>query len=80
MEMAEELLAKRCDMQLTWTRRDLNQLADELTNKKIDSFDAKFWIAFKGEKLKWRVLDKLLSHAGGYCSEAGPYNKVWEVP
>ena len=67
MEMAEELSSKRCDMQLTWIRRDLNQLADDLTNEKFDSFDAKFRIPL--EELRWHVLDKLLSHADGYYSE-----------
>ena len=69
MEMAEELSAKRCDMQLTWIRRDLNQLADDLTNEKFDSFDAEFRIPLKGVELKWRVLDKLLGHADGYYNE-----------
>ena len=35
MELAEELSAKNCELQLQWIRRDLNQLADDLTN---DSF------------------------------------------
>ena len=69
MEMAEELSAKRCDMQLTWIRRDLNQLADDLTNEKFDSFDSQFRIPLKGEELKWRVLDRLLGHADGYYNE-----------
>ena len=32
LELAEELAAKKCDLSLTWIRRDLNQLADDLTN------------------------------------------------
>ena len=52
MEMAEELSAKRCDMQLTWIRRDPNQLADDRTNEKFDSFDAEFRIPLKGVELK----------------------------
>ena len=69
MEMAEELSAKRCDMQLTWIRRELNQLADDLTDEKFDSFDARLRIPLKGEELRWLVLDKLLSHADGYYKE-----------
>ena len=69
METAEELSSKRCDMHLTWIRRDLNQLADDLTNEKFDSFDARLRIPLKGEELKWLVLDKLLSHADGYYKE-----------
>ena len=36
LELAEELAAKKCDLSLTWIRRDLNQLADDLTNEKFD--------------------------------------------
>ena len=35
MELAEELSAKNCELQLQWIRRDLNQLADDLTNEKL---------------------------------------------
>ena len=35
LELAEELAAKKCDLNLTWIRRDLNQLADDLTNEKF---------------------------------------------
>ena len=69
METAEELSSKRCDMHLTWIRRDLNQLADDLTNEKFDSFEAGLRIPRQGEELRWLVLDKLLSHADGYYSE-----------
>ena len=41
-------MAKQCDLQRTWIRRDINQLADDLTNEKSVSFDAKFWIPLKG--------------------------------
>ena len=33
MELAEELSARNCALQLQWIRRDLNQLADDLTNE-----------------------------------------------
>ncbi|CAE7420883.1 pikAI [Symbiodinium sp. CCMP2456] len=33
MELAEELSAKNCELQLQWIRRDLIQLADDLTNE-----------------------------------------------
>ena len=69
MEIAEELSSKRCDMRLTWIRRDLNQLADDLTNEKFDSFEARLRVPLKGEELRWLVLDKLLGHADGYYSE-----------
>ena len=48
LQLAEELAAKRCDLSLTWIRRDLNQLADDLTNEKFDSFDPEFRVPLKG--------------------------------
>ena len=66
LELAEELAAKRCDLNLTWIRRDLNQLADDLTN---DSCDPEFRVPLKGEDMRWRVLDKLLSCADNFYSE-----------
>ena len=42
MELAEELSAKNCELQLQWIRRDLNQLADDLTNENFASFDPNF--------------------------------------
>ena len=52
MELAEELSAKNCELQLQqWIRRDLNQLADDLTNENFASFDPNFRIDLKGEAL-----------------------------
>ena len=51
MELAEELSAKNCDFQLQWIRRDLNQLADDLTNESFAGFDPNFRIDLKGEVL-----------------------------
>ena len=47
MELAEELTFKRCELKLHWLRRDENQLADDLTNEKFDSFDSEFRIPLK---------------------------------
>ncbi len=69
LELAEELAAKKCDLNLTWIRRDLNQLADDLTNEKFDSFDSSVRIPLKGEDLSWRVLDKLLNYADSFFNE-----------
>ena len=69
LELAEELAAKKCDLSLTWIRRDLNQLADDLTNEKFDSFDPEFRVPLNGEDMRWRVLDKLLSCADNFYSE-----------
>ena len=49
MELAEELSARNCALQLQWIRRDLNQLD--------------FRVALEGERLEWRVLGRLLEHS-----------------
>ena len=65
MELAEELSAQKCELQLQWIRmRDLNQLADDLTNEN-------FRIDLKGEALEWRVLGRLLGYATSYFEELG---------
>ncbi|OLQ05332.1 hypothetical protein AK812_SmicGene11523 [Symbiodinium microadriaticum] len=51
MELAEELSTKNCELQLQWIRRDLNQLADDLTNENFASFDPNLRIDLKGEEL-----------------------------
>ena len=68
IETAEELSAKRYDIELIWIRRDLNQLADYFAHKKFDNFDSEFRITFKGIELNWRMIDKLLGHADA-CSK-----------
>ena len=58
METAEELSHRNCELQLQWIRRDLNQLADDLTNEEFKSFDPGLRIALKGSELRWRILDE----------------------
>ena len=65
MELAEELTAKRCELKLHWLRRDENQLADDLTNEKFDSFG----VPLKGPEIQWRILDKLTESAEGFYQE-----------
>ena len=87
LELAEELAAKKCDLSLTWIRRDLNQLADDLTNEKFDSFDPEFRVPLKGEDMRRRVLDKLLGCADNFYSElkkrkaapVGPSRKAGKI-
>ena len=80
MELAEELSAKNCELQLQWVRRDLNQLADDLTNENFASFDPNFRIALEGEALEWRVLGRLLSHATSYFEELGVAKRAKPAP
>ena len=69
MELAEELTAKRCELQLQWLRRDHRQLADDLTNDKFDAFDMESWMSLKGEDMKWQILDKLMAGAKNFHQE-----------
>ena len=79
MELAEELSAKNCELQLQWIRRDLNQLADDLTNENFASFDPNFRIDLKGEALEWRVLGRLLRYATSYFEELGEAKRTKKV-
>ena len=69
MELAEELTAKRCELKLQWLRRDDNQLADDLTNEKFDSFDKEFKVPLKGADIQWRILDNLTRSAESLYQE-----------
>ena len=80
LELAEELAAKKCDLSLTWIWRDLNQLADDLT-------DPEFRVPLKGEDMRWRVLDKVLGCGDNFYSElkkrkaapVGPSGKAGKI-
>ena len=69
METAEELSHKNCELQLQWIRRDINQLADDLTNEEFKEFDPDLRIVLEGKNFKWRILDRLLAHADSFYSE-----------
>ena len=79
MELAEELSAKNCELQLQWIRRDLNQLADDLTNENFASFDPNFRIDLEGEALEWRVLGRLVGYATSYFEELGEAKRTKKV-
>ena len=71
MEIAEELAQKNCELQLQWIRRDINQLADDLTNEEFKEFDSGQRIDLRGEDFQWRILDRLLAHADSFYQELG---------
>ena len=71
MEIAEELVQKNCELQLQWIRRDINQLADDLTNEEFKEFDSDQRIDLRGEDFQWRILDRLLAHADSFYQELG---------
>ena len=43
-----------------WILRDINQLADDLTNEEFANFDPALRIPLKREDFTWRILDRLL--------------------
>eukprot|EP00439_Symbiodinium_sp_Y106_P030423 s1536_g3.t1 len=71
MEIAEELAHKNCELQLQWIRRELNQLADDLTNEDFHGFDPGLRIDLKGGNFVWRILDRLLVHSDSFYKELG---------
>ena len=69
MELVEELIAKRCELNLHWLKRDDNQIADDLTNEKFDSFDKEFRVPLRGVDMQWRILEKLARSADSFFQE-----------
>ncbi|OLP77936.1 hypothetical protein AK812_SmicGene41941 [Symbiodinium microadriaticum] len=61
------------------TKRDLNQLADDLTNENFASFDPNFRIDLEGEALEWRVLGRLVGYANSYFEELGEAKRTKKV-
>ena len=73
MELAEELSYRHCELKLQWIRRDINQLADELTNEKFDSFDCPDRRRANG--VSWVDVSKcVLAGAMSDCVLAGALN------
>jgi hypothetical protein len=69
MELSETLRTRDCELNLQWVPRDLNQLADDLTNQKFDSFPSDKRIQFVGGDTKWLVLDSLMHKAQEFHEE-----------
>ena len=58
-------------LQLQWIRKDLNQLADDLTNEEFHFFDPGLRILLKGEEFSWRALDRPLVPSDSFYKELG---------
>ena len=69
MELSETLRTRDCELNLQWVPRDLNQLADDLTNQKFDSFPLDKRIQFVGGDTKWLVLDSLMHKSQEFHDE-----------
>eukprot|EP00435_Cladocopium_sp_Y103_P058340 s2357_g20.t1 len=77
MELSESLRLGRCNLSLDWIPRDLNQLADDLTNEQFEKFQAEA-----------RVQPRLVTSGNTRGNIIGPVDKlnwadtskVWSVP
>ena len=47
----------------------MNQMADDLTNSKFDSFDLRRRICWNPLEQQWCVLDQFMKHAGEFHEE-----------
>jgi hypothetical protein len=69
MELSESLRLGNCCLTLDWLRRDKNQLADDLSNMKFDSFDLNQRVLWKPFEQSWHVLSDFLVHANEFHEE-----------
>ena len=60
MELSGSLREGKCYLQLDWVPRDSNQMADDLTNLKFDSFESQQRVRWDPRKQRWCVLDTFL--------------------
>jgi hypothetical protein len=63
MEFTEQLRRRGWALELTWVRRDLNQLADDLTNEKWGDFNENLRFDVPLAELPWIVLKDGYRHA-----------------
>ena len=69
MELSETLRTRDCELNLEWVPRERNQLADDLTNQKFDSFPGDRRVKFVGGDTRWLVLDHLMHKAQEFHEE-----------
>lgn len=69
MELSESLRLGNCFLNLDWLRRDKNQLADDLSNMKFDSFDLSQRVRWNPFEQSWHVLTDFLGHAKEFHEE-----------
>ena len=76
MELSESLRLGNCCLTLDWLRRDKNQLADDLSNMKFDSFDLNQRVLWKPFEQSWHVLSDFLVHANEFMKRCGKGNQT----
>ena len=60
MELAAQMEQRGCWIDLTWTPRELNQEADDLSNLRTGSFDESLRVPIDLVNSGWLVLDRTL--------------------
>eukprot|EP00435_Cladocopium_sp_Y103_P075019 s47_g53.t1 len=69
MELSETLRVRNCELCLEWIPREKNQLADDLTNQKFDSFPGDRRVGCVGGDTQWLILDQLMHKANEFHEE-----------
>ena len=69
MELATCLAEKGLWLNLTWTRREDNQLADDLTNEEFHKFDLAKRVELRFEDLPSKILDRVNTLATQFVEE-----------
>ena len=69
MELSESLRCGRCCLTLDWIPREANQMADDLTNEKFDSFNQEDRVRWDPKLQSWHVLDEFMLHANSFHAE-----------
>ena len=71
MELAELMAKLNTRLSVSWSPRDVNLEADDLSNGKFDGFDPKLRVPFDVKTVKWEILPQLLQGGGR------PVTKNW---
>jgi hypothetical protein len=74
MELATQLEARGLWMDLHWTPRELNTLADQLTNEDFTGFDPKLRVETSFSTLPFVALPSLLESGAALQTEVGNLN------
>ena len=60
-ELAEQLRDRNLNLALSWTPRDQNEEADDLTNERFGRFDASLRVKVNLETIPWKILPEMLA-------------------
>ena len=69
MELSESLRLGNCYLALDWLRRDMNQLADDLSNMKFENFDLSRRVRWIPQEQRWHVYERFMQHAREFHEE-----------